>query len=100
MTSYSLGFAKYPSGVNCPIDRIVSTEDDCKAASVALVLKYEGKAFSNLASRPAGCYWKNTDSYFNKVVDPSQTSPENFGSRGGVCIYGKFVIVIEAKIFT
>ena len=97
MTLYSIGFEKYPSGENCPIDRIISTEGECKAVSVYLGLRYGGTRNLDLASKPAGCYWTNTESYFNTVVDTYQTSPESFGSRGGVCFKGKFGLVLEGK---
>ena len=36
---------------------------------------------------PAGCYWKSGGKgYFNNIVDPTLTDPNDFGFRGGVCM--------------
>ena len=102
-----LGFKTYQRGENCPIERIVSSVEVCKYASALLGLKYKGPPAGDPNNYPAGCYWLNTtaqnndtESYWNSVVDPSQTKPGSFGDRGGVCINGKFRIVIERNIFT
>ena len=94
----SLGFEKYPGGENCPSDRIVATVDECKAASAVLGLTGGTNFHQDSSGYPAGCYWKNTYLYFNAVVDPSQTNPESFGVRGGVCFKGKFDIVIRLSL--
>ena len=97
-----LVFEKYPSGQNCPIGRIVATINNCKDASAALGLTYEGN--KRTSEVPAGCYWMNwcdspgyagchttsKQSYFNAIVEPSQTTPNIFGARGGVCVKGNF----------
>ena len=84
-----LDFEKYPSGENCPHNRIVELEDDCKVASAVLGLIYGGHVESS--SRPAGCFWnKDEGIMWNKVVDDAKTSPDYFGSKGGVCEKGKF----------
>ena len=87
-----IAFEKYPIGENCPKERIVETLHKCKAASAVLGLDYDGyKPFkNNRFDRPAGCFWEGEYSYFNAVVDPSQTRPDDFGPRGGVCVKGKF----------
>ena len=97
-----LGFKAYPRGENCPIDRIVSSVELCKYASAVLELKYQGAPSGDTTNYPAGCYLntENKKSYLNTVVDPSQTKPGSFGDRGGVCINGKFRIVVEGNIFT
>ena len=93
-----LDFEKYPSGENCPIGKIVATIDKCKDASAVLGLIYVTEY--NSPHLPAGCYWNNVEElHFNAVVDPSQTTPEYFGLRGGVCVGGTFFNVIERKIF-
>ena len=85
-----LDFEKYPSGENCPIGKIVATIDKCKDASAVLGLIYVTEY--NSPHLPAGCYWNNVgESHFNAVVDPSQTRPESFGLKGGVCVKGKFL---------
>ena len=90
MSLGSRGFRRYPSEENCPIDRIVSTVELCKDASVVLGLEYQAAVDPGQSIYPAGCYWENTESYFNAIVDPSQTNPGSFRGRGGVCINGKF----------
>ena len=97
----TLGFAKYPIGQNCRDNNkkgIVATSDECKIASDSLGLNYKGSIKNEL--RPAGCYWRKTESHFNKIVDSSQTNPNAFKDRGGVCVIGKFGITIEEQIFT
>ena len=97
-----LGFKTYPRGENCPIDRIVSSVELCKYASAVFELEYQGTPSGDPTKFPAGCYLntKNNQSYLNTVVNPTQTKPGDFGDRGGVCINGKFRIVIERNIFT
>ena len=92
----TLGFEKYPVAVNCPTHRTVATLRECKAASDALGLTYHGSYREFL--RPAGCNWRAIGemqySFFNTIVDPSQTSPNNV-EFGGVCVKGKFGIIRE-----
>ena len=94
MTLGSFGFEKYPGAVNCPTDRIVATLDECKVASDVLGLTYYSSY--TLFSTPAGCNWRAIGeirySFFNTIVDPSQTSPNNV-DFGGVCVKGKFGII-------
>ena len=86
-----LAFEKYRINENCPIGRIVLTVDECKAASAVLGLSYKG--IFNLFTRPAGCYFTELGypehSYFNRILDPSDTNPEYFDNTGGVCVKGK-----------
>ena len=99
MTLVSFGFEKHPIGLNCPAHRVVATLDECISASAVLGLVF-GYLLFNQASRPAGCYWESGTSWFNAVVDPSLTSPGSFSDRGGVCVKGKFGLVVEGQIFT
>ena len=80
------GFEKYPRGQNCPIGSVVATLGKCKDASAVLGLTYMGNVRSSDA--PAGCYTKSGESIFNAIVEPSQTNPDLFGARGGVCVKG------------
>ena len=92
----TLDFEKSPSGENCPIGKIVATIDKCKDASAVLGLTYVKEY--NSRHLPAGCYWNNVEeAHFNAVVDPSQTSPESFGLKGGVCVKGKFLQCYRMK---
>ena len=84
-----LGFEKDPAGKNCPDGTIVTTLDKCKDASAVLGLTYTDNRHS--PNFPAGCHWTGTESYFNAVVEPSQTSPQNFGTWGGVCDKGNIL---------
>ena len=84
-----IGFAKDPAGKNCPDGTIVRTLDKCKDASAVLGLSYTDNRHS--PNFPAGCHWMGTESYFNAVVEPSQTSPQNFGTSGGVCDKGNIL---------
>ena len=89
---------KYPGAVDCPTDRIVATLDECKAASDVLGLTFYSSY--SFFSRPAGCNWRDIGerqlSFFNTIVDPSQTSPEDV-DFGPVCVTGKFGIKIVGK---
>ena len=78
-------FTKLNIGDNCPKDHVIDTEDKCKAAAPALGMRYGG-AFKG-EFYPAGCYWHSghKEVYFNEITDPSQTIPEQFGPRGGIC---------------
>ena len=104
MTLGSVGFEKYPSGENCPTDRVVETLDECKTASALLGLTFYSSY--SLTYRPAGCNWRTEHplnkklSFFNTVVNPNQTSISENDIFAAVCVKGKFGIVIEGKIFT
>ena len=84
-----IGFEKDPAGKNCPDDTIITTLDKCKDASAVLGLTYTDNRHS--PNFPAGCHWMGTESYFNAVVEPSQTSSQNFGTWGGVCDKGNIL---------
>ena len=94
-----LGFEKDPGGKNCPDGTIVTTLDKCKDASVVLGLTYIDNRHS--LNFPAGCHWTGTESYFNAVVEPSQTSSQNFGTWGGVCDKGNILASLyKGKYYT
>ena len=78
-------FIKSHNGNNCPKDHVIDTEDKCKDAASALGMRY-GVAFKG-EFYPAGCYWHSgyKEVYFNEITNPSQTTPEQFGRRGGIC---------------
>ena len=85
-------FEKYPIGENCPTGSVVVTVEECMTASSVLEFQYFGKQEDyNKHHMPAGCFWMQDatgsyQSYFNKIVDPSQTWPDAFRGRGGVCV--------------
>ena len=78
-------FIKSFIGNNCPKDHVIDTEDKCKDAASALGMRHS-VAFKG-EFYPAGCYWHSgyNEVYFNEITDPSQTIPEQFGPRGGIC---------------
>jgi len=71
---------------DCPAQGIITTESECKVASIALGFNYDRQIRANWY-RPAGCYKyrskysKNT--YFNPITNPDDTSPKGFTS--GIC---------------
>ena len=83
-------YFKNDIGENCHADQIIGTENTCKDAAVVLGLTYLKSVNSQVD--PAGCYWNhNRMAIYNQIVDPSQTYPEEFGVKGGVCMrYGKY----------
>ena len=76
---------------DCPINEIIPTESDCKAAAAQQALEYKHHITSS--ERPAGCYknngtyWKYI--YFNTVIDPSATLTTN--DAAGLCRQGSDV---------
>ena len=83
-------YFKNDIGENCHADQIIGTESTCKDAAVVLGLTYLESV--NSQADPAGCYWNhNRMAFYNQIADPSQTNPEEFGIRGGVCMrYGEY----------
>ena len=81
-------YFKADTGYNCHEDQIIDKEIMCKVAASRLGLTYIAIAHSK--SYPAGCFWNlifgRTQIWFNKIIDISQTDPDDFGSRGGLCI--------------
>ena len=79
------GITKEELGHNCDLDTIITSRDACEIALRSLRLNPLNLKV-NKKNKPAGCYWKSDGfGFFNNVVDPSLTKPNNFGSRGGVC---------------
>ena len=88
---YFIGSSYYKNtvGENCPISTLIKTHDEC-----ALALSYLGlqTVYLNVneVTRPAGCYFLKRLAYkdlgfFNEIVDPESTAPDEFDGRGGVC---------------
>ena len=72
---------------NCPIGRIVPTEEECKKASSQLRIEYKNRM--KKADSPLGCYTKSDhSSYLNTQLDPSTSTAENFENRIGICRTG------------
>ena len=73
---------------NCPIGRIVPTEEECKKASSLLGIEYKNKV--KRADYPVGCHTKSDhSSYLNTQLDPSASYPAYFWPDGiGICRTG------------
>ena len=72
-------------GQNCDTYTVIENKDECKDALLSLGLDPRNLEVNN-NGRPAGCYWSSTgNGFFNKVVDPDLTNPNDFDNRGGVC---------------
>ena len=72
---------------DCPISELITTESECTVAAEKLGIIY-AKAVEKYI-RPAGCYtiFEGTSAaYFNKIIDPSSTSPDS--SSAGICRSG------------
>jgi len=81
------GSYKAAPGQNCDATTIIKDYEVCQ--STLRYLGYRNSAADiNKSSRPAGCYYRASDGggWFNKVVDPSMTNPNDFEDRGGICI--------------
>ena len=79
------GYQTTHKKANCLHGGIISNMNECVTASIQLKRKYVGRTTSNI--RPAGCYWYNKQhTYFNTIIDLSNTRPNKFGNRGGICI--------------
>ena len=82
-------YYKKGSGSNCPAQHIITDEHYCMISTLANSLGY---IFEALEDRhyPAGCFWDSDGGWgkarFNKIIDPSETMPETFGNRGGICM--------------
>ena len=75
-------------GENCQADQIIDTEDTCKVAANVLGLSYVRVRPNSNSYCPAGCHWPSSNSdvaFFNVLTDPSETYPEHFGVKGGLC---------------
>ena len=79
---------------NCPIGRIVPTEEECKKASSQLGIEYKNKL--RKVDYPVGCYTKSDhSSYLNTQLDPSTSAPENFENRIGICRTGTTLNLVD-----
>ena len=85
---YLAVYFKSNIGKNCQADQIIDTEDICKVAANVLGLSYVRVRPNSNSYCPAGCHWPSSNSdvaFFNRLTDPSETDPEHFGVKGGLC---------------
>ena len=68
-------------GTECPLETLVSTENECLLAANEIGGTYKNDVTRE--DRPVGCYWSLEKVYFNSILDASVTSIT--GNRGGVC---------------
>ena len=69
---------------NCPTENVISTENDCIAASQELGYDYKNSRLGY--DLPAGCYYHHGDGiYLNNITDPASTDPYPNGHHG-VCL--------------
>ena len=76
---------------NCDPTLVVATKKDCEDASNQLGLTFKYGIKKN--ERHAGCYKDDDITYFNKIINPSDTSPK-FGKkdRRAICkVYGRLI---------
>ena len=99
---------------NCPIGRVITTEEECKEASWQLGIGYE-KELKDV-NYPVGCYSKSdSSSYLNThpyipYAFPSTWATRNFENHSGICkkgimihfvyhlLYFKLAIMLFTKI--
>ena len=83
---YTSDYYNAPAGQNCPSDTVITSQEECEAASIQLNHKMMPKHQPN-NKRPAGCFsaYASGVSAFNPMTDPSATSLNNKKSYGGVC---------------
>ena len=80
---------------NCPIGRVVPTEEECKKASSLLGIEYKNKV--KRADYPVGCHTKSDhSSYLNTQLDPSASYPAYFWPDGiGICRTGTMLNFVD-----
>ena len=73
------------NGENCQAEQIIDTETICRAAANVLGLFYQRSAYSS--NCPAGCHYHSGTGTvgLNLFTDLSETRPEQFGLKGGLC---------------
>ena len=72
---------------NCPIGRVITTEEECTEASWQLGIKYENEL--KKVDYPVGCHTKSDgSSYLNIQLHSSASAQENFKNRLPVCWKG------------
>ena len=84
---------------NCDPSLVVATKSDCEDASKQLGLNY--KYGLKKVDRHAGCYKDDDVTYFNKIIDPSDSAPK-FGKkdRRAICkVYCMFYILCHPFLF-
>ena len=78
---------------NCPMGRIITTEEECKEASWQLGIKYENELKD--VNYPVGCYSKSdSSSYLNSQLEPSMSAPENIKNHSGICKKGMTIYFV------
>ena len=78
---------------NCPIGRIITTEEECKEASWQLGIEYENELKD--VNYPVGCYWKSdSSSYLNTQLEPSTSAPGNIKNHSGICKKGMTIYFV------
>ena len=80
---------------NCPIGRIVPTEEECKKASSLLGIEYKNKL--KKGDYPVGCYTTSDhSSYLNTKLDPSASTPAYYWPNGlGICRTGTMLNLVD-----
>ena len=68
-------------GEDCPFNNVVKSEHQCRQAASQLQMLFVGNVHGT--KRPAGCYIKNNDAYFNELINPDLTSPST--DEAGIC---------------
>ena len=87
---YFLGY----KNENCPIDSIITTQEECKEASLQLEIKYENELKD--VDYPVGCNSKpDSSSYLNTQLGPTTSTPENFENHSGICKKGIRIYFFE-----
>ena len=83
---YFLSYLSYKNET-CPIDSIITTQEECKEASLQLEIKYENELKD--VDYPVGCNSKpDSSSYLNTQLGPTTSTPENFENHSGICKKG------------
>ena len=83
---------------NCPIGRVVPTEEECKKASSLLGIEYKNKV--KRADYPVGCHTKSDhSSYLNTQLDPTTSVLENFENHSGICKKGIRIHFVEHLLY-
>lgn len=75
-------FRKEQTMQNCKMPFVITNNDTCKSAADFFGLTYKGNFTSD--TRPAGCWYQNSDAYFNSIIDPSNTTLER-PNDGALC---------------
>jgi len=75
-------YYKMPGANHCPDSFTIHTVEDCRMASLALSIPFNGEVTTLQDQRPQGCFWdRNGYSYFNN----NSTATNLWGGVGGIC---------------